>query len=235
MIKIILFDLDGTLLPMDQEVFIKNYLGRLASYMAPHGYEPEKLVKTVWQGTGAMTANDGSARNEEVFWQVFQNAYGPEAMADYPIFERFYAEEFGKVRESCGCTPKAAELIGVLKEKGCRLVLATNPLFPAAATMQRIGWAGLSPEDFELVTTYENSRFCKPNPLYYRDVLDALGARPEECMMVGNDVTEDMAAGSLGMKTWLLTDCLINKNGEDIAKFAHGTMDEFLEYGKREM
>ena len=34
-IKAILFDLDGTLLPMDQNVFTKDYFGRLAAWMGP--------------------------------------------------------------------------------------------------------------------------------------------------------------------------------------------------------
>mgnify|MGYP000081149430 CR=1 FL=1 len=47
--KTILFDLDGTLLPMDQDAFVKYYMGLLAQKMAPHGYEPEKLVEAVWK------------------------------------------------------------------------------------------------------------------------------------------------------------------------------------------
>ena len=33
MLTTILFDLDGTLLPMDQEVFVKDYLGRMAAFL----------------------------------------------------------------------------------------------------------------------------------------------------------------------------------------------------------
>ena len=44
-IKAVLFDLDGTLLPMDQDEFVKAYSMGLAKKLAPHGYEPEKLVK----------------------------------------------------------------------------------------------------------------------------------------------------------------------------------------------
>ena len=235
MIKTILFDLDGTLLPMDQDAFVQCYMGHLAEKMAIHGYEPKRLVKTVWAGTEAMVRNNGLNTNEEVFWRVFRQIYGQGAMQDLPLFEEFYEVDFAKVRVSCGFTPLAAELIGLLKEKGYRLALATNPLFPATATRQRIRWAGLRPEDFELVTTYENSRHCKPDPDYYRDVIAALGVRPEECVMVGNDVGEDMVAGRLGMKVYLLTDCLINKKEENITKYPHGSMAELLEYAKTEL
>lgn len=235
MIDTILFDLDGTLLPMDQDVFVKTYMGLLAEKMALHGYEPQRLVKSIWAGTEAMVRNNGLATNEEVFWRVFRQIHGPDVMKDLPLFDEFYMTDFSKARISCGFDPLAAELIAVLKEKDYRLVLATNPLFPAVATRQRIRWAGLQPEDFELVTTYENSRHCKPNPDYYRDILAQTGAKPERCMMIGNDVGEDMVAGRLGMAVYLLTDCLINKKGENIDFYPHGSMEELLTYVKENM
>ena len=93
----------------------------------------------------------------------------------------------------------------------------------------RIRWAGLEPEDFELYTTYENIGYCKPNPDYYREILRRIGLAPEECMMVGNDVGEDMIAETLGMRVFLLTDCLINKTGEDIGKYPNGGFNELLQ------
>lgn len=230
MVDTIMFDLDGTLLPMDQEKFVKCYLGLLAQDLSGHGYEPQKLVKSVWAGTEAMIRNDGAATNEEVFWNLFQQIYGPEVMKDLPLFDEFYSKRFCEAQVSCGFAPGSAELIGLLKRKGYRLVLATNPLFPATATRQRVRWAGLEPEDFELITTYENSRHCKPNPAYYQDILEQQNLKPEQCMMVGNDVSEDMVAQRLGMQTWLLTDCLINKNGDDINTWRHGSMEELLVY-----
>ena len=83
-------------------------------------------------------------------------------------------------------------------------------------------WAGLAVEDFEWITTYENSRYCKPNPAYYKDILEKIGCDPAECAMVGNDVGEDMIAATLGMDVFLLTDCLINKAGEDISRYPNG-------------
>ena len=91
----------------------------------------------------------------------------------------------------------------------------------------RIRWAGLEPEDFELVTTYEDSPYCKPNPDYYRYVLARLGASPEESLMTGNDLGEDVrAAGLAGIRGFLLTDCLINRENEDISALPHGGFDE---------
>ena len=225
-ITTVLFDLDGTLLPMDQDVFVKAYFGGLVKKLAPQGYEPQKMIDTIWRGTAAMVRNDGSKVNEEVFWDYAVSVYGEKIIEDKRFFDEFYENDFDKVRTACGFHPAAAEIVRSLKEKGLRVALATNPIFPARATQWRIQWIGLQPEDFELYTTYEDSKYSKPNPDYYRDVLGRLNVTPEECLMVGNDVGEDMVAAQLGMKVFLLTDCLINKVGADIAKYPHGSFEE---------
>lgn len=231
-ITTVLFDLDGTLLPMDQDVFVNAYFGLLAKKLAPYGYDGEKLIAAIWQGTAAMVKNDGSVTNEEAFWASFATVFGEDVRKDEPVFEQYYRNEFAQVQKSCGFTPKAAEVIAYLKERGFRLALATNPIFPAVATESRIRWAGLNREDFALVTTYENSRHCKPNPAYYRDVLEALGCTPEECVMIGNDATEDLAAAKIGIPVFLVTDCLINKKETDLSAIPHGGFDDLFAYLK---
>ena len=228
--KTVLFDLDGTLLPMDQDIFVRAYMGGLAKKMAPLGYDPKGLIEGIWKGTAAMVKNDGSQTNEELFWQVFSGLMGKDCRADEPVFEEFYRVEFQQVRDVCGYDYRAAEVISFLKSRGCRVALATNPLFPAIATQSRARWAGLEPDDFALVTTYENSRHCKPNPDYYRAILECLGESAENCIMVGNDVDEDLVAAELGMQVFLLTDCVINKHEKDVSAVPQGSFPELLEF-----
>lgn len=228
--KTVLFDLDGTLLPLDQEAFGKAYIFGMAKYMTPYGYDLQELIRGITVGTGAMVKNDGAATNEEVFWHYFSGQMGRDARVDEPYFEEYYRTEFQKVREVCGFNPKSAEVIAFLKQAGCRVVLATNPLFPRIATYSRAAWAGMDPADFDLITTYENSRHCKPNPEYYRDVLADLGEKPENCIMVGNDVQEDMVALALGMKVFLLTDSLINRDNTDISQYPNGSFPELITF-----
>ena len=225
-IKTILFDLDGTLLPMDQDQFVKAYFKRLAIKLAPLGYEPEQLIGAIWKGTGAMIQNNGSCTNEQAFWHVFASIYGEGCLKDIPVFDDYYHNEFQSVASECGHDPRAAECIASLKQKGYRLALATNPIFPAIATESRMRWAGLNKENFELYTTYENSCYCKPNLDYYRAILAQLNVQAQECLMVGNDVSDDMVARELGMQVFLLTDCLINKDNVDINEFPHGSFEE---------
>ncbi len=229
-ITTVLFDLDGTLLPQDQDVFLKSYFKRLVQKLAPHGYDPDLTVKAIWKCTGAMIKNDGSCTNEQAFWRDFASVCGEHVMNDIPIFDDYYRNEFQQVANDCGFNPKAAECIAALREKGFRLALATNPLFPAIATESRMRWAGLNKDDFELYTTYENSSYCKPNLDYYRVILKQLNVQPEECLMVGNDVDDDMVARDLGMQVFLLTDCLINKRGVDVSQYPNGSFDELMTF-----
>lgn len=232
MIKAVLFDLDGTLLPMDQDKFVKDYFERLTATLSKHGYEPKKLYEGIWCGIKAMLKNNTDKLNMELWWEGFTSYFGQKALDDKYIIDDFYKNEFGKVKETCGFNPESPKTVHKLKENGFRVILATNPVFPAVATEQRIRWAGLTPEDFELYTTYENSTRCKPNLEYYTEILRKIDCRPEECIMVGNDVSDDMPAENLGMKVFLLTDCLINSKNEDISKYAHGTFSDLWEYIK---
>ena len=229
-LKAVLFDLDGTLLPMDQDIFVKTYFKGLASKLVPLGYEPKRLIDSVWAGTEAMIKNTGAKTNETVFWDIFAEIYGENVRKDEPHFEKFYRTEFQNVKNICGYNPKAATVVHKLKEAGLVVALATNPIFPAIATESRVRWAGLEPQDFEIYTTYENISYSKPNTEYYSEIAKRLKLKPEECLMVGNDVGDDMVAEKIGMKVFLLTDNLINKEQTDISLFPNGSFDELSKY-----
>lgn len=229
-IKTILFDLDGTLLPMDQDIFVEKYMRLLSFKMIKFGYNPEMLVKSIWQGTKYMILNNGKNTNEKVFWDKMVEIYNESVLDDIDKFDTFYQNEFEQVKEVCGYNPKAKEIIKKLKNDGINLVLATNPIFPLVATKARIRWAGLEKEDFSYITTYENSSFCKPNTKYYEEILNKFNLNPSDCLMVGNDTSDDLAAASLGIKVFLLTDNLINVKNIDITKYPNGNFDDLLEY-----
>lgn len=229
-IEAVLFDLDGTLLPMDQGEFTKAYFGGLAKRLSTHGYEAKKLIDSIIAGSEAMVKNDGKATNEAVFWKSFSEIYGADVRKDEPYFDEYYKEDFDKVKSVCGYNPDSAWAVSSIKSMGIRTALATNPLFPRIATEKRIAWAGLDIADFELVTTYENSSYCKPSLAYYKQILSDLGLSAERTLMVGNDVSEDMVAEKLGMKVFLIKECLINRKNVDISIYPHGDFKKLLDY-----
>jgi FMN phosphatase YigB (HAD superfamily) len=97
-IKAVFFDLDGTLLPMDQDIFIKAYLGGLVSVLAPKGYDPKAIAGALWKSTDAMVKNDGTRTNEEVFWDSFSTILGNNVRNEESALEEFYKTDFQNIK-----------------------------------------------------------------------------------------------------------------------------------------
>ena len=222
--------MDGTLLPMDAEVFTKSYFKCLAKKLSQRGYEPNKLIDGVWKGIAAMVKNDGKQKNEEAFWTGFAGSFGERAYEDTAYFDEFYKTDFGDLKSLCGYNEKAAMAVRAIKSAGYTVVVATNPVFPIIAQERRLEWSGVDRSDIAYITSYENSSYCKPNTDYYKEILSVLDLRAKDCVMVGNDVGDDMVAQKVGMRVFLLTDCLINRAGADISVYPHGGFDELMEF-----
>ena len=234
--KVILFDLDGTLLPQDQEKFVGAYFSLLAKKINSFGFpiksdeDKKTLQNGIWAATYAMMENDGGATNEERFFSTFASLTKFDITNKKEYFDDFYNNEFQAVAATCGKNPLVPEIISKLKTSGYRIAVATNPLFPLLANKHRLSWAGLDIDDFEYCTSYEKCSHCKPNLKYYEDILSHLNVFAEDCLMVGNDVKEDMVARELGMDVYLITDCLINIENRDVNDYPHGSWSDFLKF-----
>jgi len=225
----ILFDLDGTLLPLDTDEFTKIYFHEMTkSFQDMIG--ADKLAHNIWAGTKAMVTNLEKKTNEKVFMDTFEKLIGGDLSAYQERFDRFYDDGFLKVRDFVEASPLVKGAVSVLKEKGYSLVIATNPLFPRKAIYHRIEWAGLDRSDFSYISCYEQNCYCKPNLEFYTEVLEAIDKRPERCMMVGNDVEEDMISSRLGMETYLITNFLIHRSKGPIRCDHRGTYEDFYRF-----
>ena len=220
----LLFDLDGTLLPMVQDEFANSYFMQLSKKFRGTGVDADKLLKTIEKGLMGMVLNNGRNTNEEVFWQIFEREMKMKKVDIIDRFDEFYLNEFNEIITSTSPTGIAKEIIDIAKKKELRLFLATNPLFPRQATLNRIRWAGLNPEDFLDITTYENSHFCKPNVKYFQEIIRRNDIDLDSALMIGNDVNEDLSISSLGVKTFLVTDCLENKHELKLTSDFQGTL-----------
>ena len=236
----VLFDLDGTLLPMDLKEFNDTYFKSIAGRFTQIGLSPEYVKRAILNSIEEVYNNDGFLTHEELFWRAFAKwiSQTGEPINDTDLrffkkeFDKFYKNDFFVARLNTKPSPIAKECVKILKSKGYRLVVCASPVFPENAIYQMIEWADFKVEDFEYITTMENCCFSKPNLNYYRRVLQTLKCTSDECMMVGNDVDEDMSAIKLGIDTFLIDDCLINKNNLDITDFKTGSFKAFREFVK---
>lgn len=205
MLKAVLFDLDNTLLPMNEEEFIKVYFSLVCKKLAPLGFEPKKLVKTIWGGTYQMISNDGKCSNSKVFWTYFENVYGINKEDYEPIFDDFYKNEFKKTRVTCRDNPYSRDIIKILKDKGLKIILISNPIYPKQAYVTRMAFAGFKEEDFDYIATYDNSSYSKPNPKFIEEVLVKNNLKKDEVIVIGNSFENDIEpAQKLGIKTYLV-------------------------------
>lgn len=231
MYKNYFFDLDGTLLPMDMRVFTEAYLRSFCDrFTGQLSLDAKTLVNALWTGTGAMIKNDGECLNSEIFWRTMSRCCGKDLRGYSDDFDDYYRSDFDEVKRATTLQPLSAEVIRTLKARGVKLIIATNPVFPRAATFARLRWAGLDPNDFDYVSVYDNSSACKPNLNYYYEICSVCSIHPEDSIMIGNDVDEDMVASRLGFDTFLVTDCLLNRSGKDYSVYKHGSFADLYDF-----
>lgn len=204
----VFFDLDGTLIFHDQALFLNEYFKAISAYVASKGYDPKAFVEATIYGTGVVLANDGERTNKNVFWDKFFNYYGKYDERIIEISDEFYVTEFKKLKCFARENPFARKAVELAHRDGKKVVLATNPVFPMTAQLERMSWSGLTENDFDLITAYENSSFCKPNSKYFIEICKKIDVNPQNAIMIGNDEREDMkCASEAGLMCFLATDC----------------------------
>lgn len=210
-INTILFDLDGTLLPIDGQVFERIYFSNLTKQFMDV-YEPNRLIQLIWSATKAMVKDTSDRTNEVVFMENLKQLVGTDITWMQERFARFYETDFDQLRMAVAPNENILEAVKILKEKGYQCAIVTNPMFPKIAIEKRIAWTGLNRDDFSFVTSFEKNTACKPQLKLYEEVLRELNLGVENCLMVGNDVEEDMVVAKMGMDHYLITDHVMQED-----------------------
>jgi len=229
-IEAVLFDLDGTLLQVRMEEFIPAYLGQLATRFAPR-VPVERFRRGVRAVIhGLLAVRHPGPSNEELFLAGVEHQLGITPEAFRAAFADWAQGEMATLRSMIEPLPEAAALVGAALSGGRAVVVATNPVFPRALIEARLAWGGLADCPFSLVTSYENTRHCKPDPGYFLDLAAGLGLPPQQCLMVGNDTCHDLAAAAVGMPTFLVETWLIERDGARFAPDYRGSHAALLEF-----
>ena len=201
----VLFDLDGTLLDIDLQDFLARYfeaLGVLLAGITGDRSRADDALAAVNEATYAMMLPHTGTLNSEIFFKEFERIAGFDLLAHSAELDRFYEDEFPRLRAEAMPAAGTRQALDAARIAGCRIAIATNPIFPAAAIEQRMRWAGVDPDEVDAITSFELMGATKPHPLYFRQTAAMLGLDPGECIMVGDDRVLDMAAADVGMRTY---------------------------------
>lgn len=232
-IEAVLFDLDGTLLRGQMKDFISQYLQGLSAYCTDR-VKPKKFEKTLLKIIHDLIhiEGDGLMTNEErVYAGMRQELALPESMIDESL-THLKATGLDRLQQFIQPIPLARQIVSDCQKTGIPLVLATNPVFPKFMIQARMKWAKLEEASFTYVTSYENSYYCKPHRGYFQAIANKIGIAAENCLMVGNDINHDMAAVSVGMKTFLVDTWLVDRDGPEWPcehRGDHGSLQKFLQ------
>jgi FMN phosphatase YigB (HAD superfamily) len=232
-VEAVLFDLDGTLLQVEMGEFIPAYIGGLAAHCADLA-EPGAFGRAVRGAISALIANDdGSRSNEALFQAALERHLGITPVLFAERLARFCADGLADLAPLIRPLPLARNILTRCRERGLAVVVATNPVFPRPVIEARLAWGGLAGFPFRHITTCENSRFCKPNPRYFTDLLESLRLAPHQALMVGNDTEHDLAARPAGIPTFLVDTWLVDRlGGAFAADFRGGHLDLFRFLGQ---
>ena len=205
--KALLLDLDGTLIANSMETFLPPYFAALTKKLAGL-VAPEKLIAQLNASTRVMMANNDPTRtNAEAFAADFFPKIGLPREQLMPLFDDFYTREYRELRAFVKPREGARQIVSRAIAARYAVVIATMPVFPRAAIVQRLEWGNLANLPYALITDYETMHASKPNPAYYREIAAQIGCAPGDCVMVGNDVQLDiLPARRVGMKTFWITD-----------------------------
>lgn len=236
MIKVVAFDLDGTLIDFSIKEFIKAYLKSLYKYLCEHS---ELAIDEKTFGYGLLQSmedilkinNESSAYDK--FYQALENYFPFDKELMKRLVSEYYQSDFNSLKDLVVGNPYLKKVIEYLKEKNIKMIVATNPLFPHEGILARMQWGDIDSKDFLFVTFGEDFHYIKPDLNYYREIISRLKIQPEELLMVGNDVEEDMCASELGCQTYLVTDCLLSRRENEKNVINKGTSHELYDYIRR--
>jgi FMN phosphatase YigB (HAD superfamily) len=201
----LLFDLDDTLIDTNLDAFVPAYFQALGQHLSGR-VAPDVMFRALLTGTYLMSESEDPAHTlEEIFDSSFyeQLEIPKEELAE--VLDDFYENVFPGLASHTKQREEAGSLINWAVSCGFRVAIATDPLFPRKATYHRIRWAGIDPEQMELISTFEHFHFTKTHPAYYAEVLGRLGWPEGPVLMVGNDVNRDLEpAHRLGLATYFV-------------------------------
>ena len=186
--KVILFDLDGTLINSapDLALAVNHMLETLDRDMFS-----EDIIDG-WVGNGALMLVQRALSGQRTVDESLDNVLVQNAL---DIFLAYYAKNL------CNETvpyPHVKTTLNTLQAKGYRLSIVTNKPFTfVEPILEGLGMNGL----FELILGGDSLPLKKPDPAPLLHVSEKLGISVDKCVMIGDSKNDILAANACGMQS----------------------------------
>jgi len=207
MIKAVLLDLDNTLISNPDYPFALAFLNQVEGFFhSKLGIEGtaqhfRNFIKRAQQQTIR------SINNHQLLIAVLHEAYGIDPVTLHSTLDEFYTSAYLEVKSCISPIAGAAELIHRLLEKDVAVAIATNPLYPTRAIIERMRWGGLPLDaSYALITGSEVMHTSKPDAAYFVEIVARIGIEPDEALYFGDSARNDIKpAHMVGLQTFHVT------------------------------
>ena len=202
-ITTLLFDMDSTIISIDEQGFSKRYFQLLHK---THFYDVDFMffVDTMVDITRyVMTTKIPDKFTIDTFVTEMSSKFKREPEELKTNLLDFYNRQYNQLKSYIRPARGVKKLIKNSFEKGYDVVVATTPVFPEVAIRKRLKWGGVLNFDYKLITHAENMHYSKPHEEYYIEILEKIGKKANECIMIGNEFIGDILGPTkIGMKTF---------------------------------
>lgn len=212
----ILFDLYGTLVHIHTDENQPSLWRRMAGFYASHGagYAPRELRAAYLSAVRAAEATlAGQARGipgacpEIRLGPVFARLYADKGAAANEALIRETAWVFRRASTThLRLYAGARDLLDGLRSRGRKVYLLSNA--QALFTLPELEVLGLS-NSFDGIYLSSEEGCKKPDPRFFRRLLDRERLDSSRCLMIGNDpICDGQGARNLGMDVWCIRSAL---------------------------
>ena len=201
-ITTLLIDLDGTLVgnrPLGMALdFMRHSYTELRKHAAPW-----PAISTLLSINKEYKRPPNGLKNDDRIVELASRRLGITSVEARKILKDGVMEIFPRLQRHFYPMPGAQDFIQ-WAAGAYPLILATNPVWPEEIIKLRASWGGIEPGVFRMITHMRAMSACKPEALYYREVLELNGLNPRECLLVGNDLKMDLPATKVGIRTFIV-------------------------------
>ena len=200
----LLVDLDGTLVRLRARLVLELRLALRGARRFAAVLPRRRFHRAFWRAARVMQTHATGRANHDVLVGELARQAGCAEADIARCLDDMVTHDFARMAWHFRPIPGAREALLRARDRGHRLVLATNPVWPERAVRMRLAWGGLDDVAFDFVTHSGVMSRCKPSVLYYRELLARLAKTADQCVMVGDNPRKDLPAAEAGIRTFLL-------------------------------